>query len=90
MQFEITPTKYSNSIQVQSNEDNQEIFTYFQLKNPDSILPIAINLRRFKKEYYTVDGSRWTRATFYNWNDDAKEGFYSTKNSTQMIVLACK
>ena len=41
MQFEITPTKYSNSIQVQSNEDNQEIFTYFQLKNQDSILPIA-------------------------------------------------
>ena len=90
MQFEITATKYSNSIQVQSNDDNQEIFTYFQLKNQDSILPIAINLRRFQKEYYSVDGSRWTRATFYNWNDDSKEGFYSTKNSTQMIVLTCK
>ena len=81
MQFEITPTKYSNSIQVQSNEDNQEIFTYFQLKNQDSILPIAINLRRFKKEYYSVDGSRWTRATFYNWNEDSKEGWlYSLVN----------
>ena len=58
MQFEITPTKYSNSIQVQSNEDNQEIFTYFQLKNQDSILPIArLNSENFEilypSEFYT-------------------------------------
>ena len=74
-EFEITPRpSIQTRSKVQSTEDNLEILNYFQNKNQDSILPIAINLRRFKNEYYSVDGSRWTKATFFNWNDDTVEG----------------
>ena len=54
-------------------------------------MPIAINLRRFKKEYYTVDGSRWTKATFFNWNDDTIEGTqlqYSCKSVKNQCLQA--
>ena len=75
LEFEITPRpSIQTRSKVQSTEDNLEISNYFQNKNQDSILPIAINLRRFKNEYYSVDGSRWTKATFFNWNDDTVEG----------------